>query len=135
MPIVRTGEAYYKRTMVRLPLVSHKRLHHACISTFSNIFQKTQIILLSDTCSGQNRNVKMALMFKIFLCFWKYSDLKLIEQQFYVPGHSYNDSDRSFGTIDRFSYNGRKSSPFVINSGVTWARLCSYISYSTRGRQ
>lgn len=59
-----------------------------------------KIILVSDSCAGQNRNIKMSLMLKNFLCNWKRLELQTIEQHFYIPGHSYNACDRSFGTIE-----------------------------------
>lgn len=36
-----------------------------------------------------------------FLESWSYSDLQLIEQMFFVVGHSYNSCDRCFGLIEK----------------------------------
>lgn len=60
-----------------------------------------KIILRSDACSGQNRNIKMSLMLKKFLCMWNHVELTSIEQHFYVSGHSYNSCDRSFALIEK----------------------------------
>lgn len=60
-----------------------------------------KIILRSDACSGQNRNIKMSLMLKKFLSMWGHPDLTSIEQHFYVSGHSYNSCDRSFALIEK----------------------------------
>ncbi|XP_030761220.1 uncharacterized protein LOC115886267 [Sitophilus oryzae] len=54
--------------------------------------------LYSDCCGGQNRNIKLSLMLKHFLAS---SDLKLIEHNFFLSGHSYNSCDRNFGLIER----------------------------------
>lgn len=55
---------------------------------------------MSDSCSGQNRNIKMSLILKHVLANWDNPEMKTIEQHFYIPGHSYNSCDRSFGTIE-----------------------------------
>lgn len=61
-----------------------------------------KIVLRSDACGGQNRNIKMSLMLKFFLCsMWNHADLTSIEQHFYVSGHSYNSCDRSFALIEK----------------------------------
>lgn len=56
------------------------------------------VILYSDSCGGQNRNIKMTLMLKYFMAS---SDLDLIEQKFFLSGHSYNSCDRSFGLVEK----------------------------------
>lgn len=61
-----------------------------------------RITLLSDSCGGQNRNIKITMMLKYFLeNKWKHSDLESIEQSFYVSGHSYNSCDRSFALVEK----------------------------------
>lgn len=60
-----------------------------------------EIILYSDACPGQNRNIKTTLMLKKCLDSWAYTALKSIEQRFFVSGHSYNSCDRCFGLIER----------------------------------
>lgn len=67
-----------------------------------NVSKDTRkIILYSDSCSGQNRNIKIALMFKWILDGRFLSKLQRIEQRFFVSGHSYNSCDRCFGTIEK----------------------------------
>lgn len=39
-------------------------------------------------------------MLKYFLSNWEYPELERIEQHFFLPGHTYNSCDRSFGTIE-----------------------------------
>lgn len=123
MPVLRTGEAYYKRQLwfYNLCVYDNKRgiaymyVWHEAIASrgaqeISSCLIKHfmtyvpvdthKIILNSDSCSGQNRNIKMSLMLKNFLSNWKHPELKSIEQHFFIPGHSYNACDRSFGTIE-----------------------------------
>lgn len=57
------------------------------------------IILYSDSCVGQNRNIKLTLMLKRFLC--GQDQISKIEQKYFVSGHSYNSCDRSFGIIEK----------------------------------
>lgn len=56
------------------------------------------IILYSDACPGQNRNIKTTLLLKKCLDAWLHNPLKSIEQRFFVSGHSYNSC---FGLIER----------------------------------
>lgn len=58
-----------------------------------------QIILYSDSCGSQNRNIKLTLMLKKFLVISE--RILKIEQNFFIPGHSYNSCDRCFGLIER----------------------------------
>lgn len=56
----------------------------------------------SDSCGGQNRNIKLTLMLKIFLHdLTPDSSIETIEQKYFIPGHSYNSCDRCFGVIEK----------------------------------
>lgn len=59
---------------------------------------KKNLVVWSDCCSGQNKN------FKIF-CLWLYlvqsGQFDEIVHKFFVPGHSFMDSDRDFGLIEQ----------------------------------
>lgn len=75
----------------------------SCLIKHFNVYipnDTRRIILMSDSCSGQNRNIKMSLILKHFLANWDHHELKTIEQHFYIPGYSYNSCDRSFGAIE-----------------------------------
>lgn len=123
MPVIQTGEAYYKRQLWFYNLCIYDAVRRigymyvwnesiasrgsqeiaSCLyKHFSEHIPKDtrKVILLSDTCSGQNRNIKISLMLKNLLSSWGHENLQSIEQQFYVSGHSYNDCDRSFGLIE-----------------------------------
>lgn len=60
-------------------------------------------ILYSDSCGGQNRNIKVMLMLKKYLS--THPHLKTITQKFFISGHSYNSCDRSFGIIEKEKKN------------------------------
>lgn len=57
------------------------------------------IILYSDSCGGQNRNIKMTLLLKKMLT--SLVNVSTITQKFFISGHSYNSCDRCFGMIDK----------------------------------
>lgn len=60
-----------------------------------------KIIMYSDACPGQNRNIKITVMMKKILDSWPHSTLQSIEQRFFVSGHSFNSCDRCFGVIEK----------------------------------
>lgn len=61
-----------------------------------------EIVLWSDSCGGQNRNIKVTMLLKKYL-----HDLtpeqspEVIKQKYFVSGHSYNSCDRCFGMIEK----------------------------------
>lgn len=57
------------------------------------------IILYSDSCGAQNRNIKVTLMLKKILS--NHSCLQNITQTFFVSGHSHSSCDRCVGLIER----------------------------------
>lgn len=57
------------------------------------------VILYSDSCGGQNRNIKLTLMLKRLLS--DHPRLKTITQKFFISGHSFNSCDRSFAVIEK----------------------------------
>lgn len=124
MPVLKTSEVYYMRQLWLYNLGIYDEVrktaymyvwHEGTASRGSQeiasclykhfmkfVPKDTQkIVLRSDACSGQNRNIKMALMLKKFLSMWNYPELTSIEQHFYVSGHSYNSCDRSFALIEK----------------------------------
>lgn len=123
-PSISTSEAYYRRQLwcYNLCIYDEKRnkpymyfwneaiasrgaqdISSCLIKHFSRFIPKEtkKVILYSDACPGQNRNIKTTLMIKKLLDSWPHSVLLTIEQRFFVSGHSYNSCDRCFGLIER----------------------------------
>lgn len=125
VPRLSTGVAYYKRKLWVYNLCIYDELRRigymytwpetiasrgaqeigACLCRhFSErLLPSTKnLILYSDSCYGQNRNHKLALLLKKFINSWQNSELS-IEQRYFIVGHSYNSCDRCFGLIERQS--------------------------------
>lgn len=56
------------------------------------------LILWSDSCGGQNRNIKLTLMLKTAL--HSHSNLKSISLRFLEPGHTFLPNDTDFSKIE-----------------------------------
>lgn len=123
-PSISTSEAFYRRQLscYNLCIYDLKRgrgfmyfwnetiasrgaqeISSCLIKYFKQFIPKEtkKIILYSDACPGQNRNIKITLMMKKILDSWPHNDLQSIEQRFFVSGHSYNSCDRCFGVIEK----------------------------------
>lgn len=124
MPRLTTNVAYYKRQLWLYNLCIYdeiRRIGHMYVWPESmasrgaqevascmirhlreNLPKNTKrLILNSDSCYGQNRNIKLALILKKFIDSWPYPDLNSIEQRYFIVGHSYNSCDRCFGLIEK----------------------------------
>lgn len=60
---------------------------------------KEELILWSDSCGGQNRNIKIVLLLKAIL--ETHPSLKTIYFKYLIPGHSYLPNDTDFGEVER----------------------------------
>jgi len=57
-----------------------------------------RLVVYSDNCGGQNKNINMILKYLHELHSGRLQDMKHV---FLVPGHSYMDCDRFFGPIEK----------------------------------
>lgn len=120
-PVLSASDAYYKRNMycynfgvhnleteagvfyfwdetiasrgsqeVSSCVIKHLKLHAP---------NKKHVIIYSDTCTGQNRNIKMALALIRFLQSNE-TDIEVIDQKFLVSGHSFLPNDSDFGSVE-----------------------------------
>lgn len=60
--------------------------------------EKDQIIIWSDSCAGQNKNFIMVCLYQLLIVKGYF---KIIEHKFPEVGHSFLDSDRDFGRIEK----------------------------------
>lgn len=71
-------------------------LMHYC----KNFVKEKKLIMYSDQCVGQNRNIKMALICD-FITNSKEFTVTQIDHKFLVSGHSYLPCDQDFGVIEK----------------------------------
>ena len=70
----------------------------------------TELNLWSDSCGGQNRNIKLTLLMKILL--HNHPSLQVIRIRFLVSGHSFLPNDKDFGDIEKaLKYHQRILTP------------------------
>ena len=62
----------------------------------------SHVILYSDSCTGQNRNIKVASTLMNLVLDPKLS-IKVIDHKFLVSGHSFLPNDQDFGVIESAS--------------------------------
>lgn len=64
-----------------------------------NLRSEKHIIAYSDMCTGQNRNIKVALMWlKIVQALD--NNVEIIDHKFLISGHSFLPNDRDFGVVE-----------------------------------
>nr|CAH7753316.1 unnamed protein product [Callosobruchus chinensis] len=74
----------------------------SCLKKFIDLHLKQgveNLILWSDSCGGQNRNIKIVLMLKAVLM--NHPTLKTIFLKYLESGHSFLPNDTDFGQIER----------------------------------
>lgn len=121
-PKLNTNSAYYKRKLSTYNLCIHDATNnrsymyiwHEGIASrgsqdvtscllyhFDHYISEecNEIVLFSDSCGGQNRNINTAIMLSHFLA--KNNKIFSITQHFYLRGHSYNICDRRFAIIEK----------------------------------
>nr|CAI5817157.1 unnamed protein product [Callosobruchus analis] len=120
-PHLSTGVCYYKRQLWTYCLGIHNlstKVAHmyvwnesqgsrgpqeigTCLLHYTKHFVTTsKLIMYSDQCGGQNRNIKIALLCKYILETGQ-TTLHQIDHKFLVSGHSYMPCDQDFGVIEK----------------------------------
>lgn len=120
-PVLTTGVAYYKRQLWVYNLGIHDEVNNvghmhiwsehiasrgaqevsSCLLYhINNCMPSTtkEITLYSDSCGGQNRNIKVVLALSYIL---QNSTIEKIDLKFFMPGHSFSSCDQDFGMIER----------------------------------
>ncbi|XP_076660862.1 uncharacterized protein LOC143364351 isoform X2 [Halictus rubicundus] len=120
-PILTVSDAYYKRNMYCYNLGIHdlrenkgyfyvwdetlasrgsQEIASCLVKHIKSVAgYKDKIIIYSDSCTGQNRNIKIALS---LLKLVQSDDIaaKIIEQKFLISGHSFLPNDSDFGCVE-----------------------------------
>ncbi|KAI4482021.1 hypothetical protein M0804_009040 [Polistes exclamans] len=131
-PKLTTAVAYYKRNMYILNFGIHN-FHNdnvymyvwdetiasrgaqevvSCIlKHIKNLRSEKHIITYSDMCTGQNRNIKVALMW-LKIVQTLDNNVEIIDHKFLISGHSFLPNDRDSGVIIK---KCRKGNNFIVN--------------------
>lgn len=125
-PILTTSVAYYKRNMYVYNLGCHEMSSGigfmyvwdettasrgseeiaSCVIRHLSTRALTlrHVVLYSDTCTGQNRNMNFALML-LKLVASDSNNINIIDHKFMVSGHSFIPNDSDFGSIEIYAKN------------------------------
>lgn len=68
------------------------------LQTYNSVNTK-KVYLYSDSCGGQNRNIKVTLLLKKLL--YLLDNVDIINQKYFISGHSWNSCDRCFAIIEK----------------------------------
>lgn len=120
-PLLSTGVCYYKRQLWTYCFGIHNMANDdvytfvwdesvasrgpqeigSCILNFIKNFVTTEhLIMYSDQCGGQNRNIKLSLLCQFIVSSPDYI-VKKIDHKFLVSGHSYLPCDQDFGLVEK----------------------------------
>lgn len=120
-PKLSVSEAYYKRNMYCYNFGVHdvaKNIGYmyvwdetmasrgsqevaACLKNHLKAVNKKHVIIYSDACTGQNRNIKLALT--LMKLAQESASIDTIDHKFMVSGHSYLPNDSDFGLVEKES--------------------------------
>lgn len=120
-PVLSTGVCYYKRQLWTYCFGIHNLATQeavmyiwnesiasrgsqeigSCLMYYINNFVDTEnLIMYSDQCGGQNRNIKLSLMCNYMITSPEFK-VSQIDHKFLCSGHSYLPCDQDFGLIEK----------------------------------
>nr|XP_012148112.1 PREDICTED: uncharacterized protein LOC105663491 [Megachile rotundata] len=70
-----------------------------CLRHLENVTTQSHVIAYSDMCTGQNRNLQMALMWLKVVQSLE-NNINIVDHKFLLSGHSYLPNDADFGIIE-----------------------------------
>nr|CAH7724702.1 unnamed protein product [Callosobruchus chinensis] len=76
------------------------KLEHVSFTSCKHNVKTSQVIMYSDQCGGQNRNIKLALICNHIIQSKK-TTVHSIDHKFLVSGHTYLACDRDFGLNEK----------------------------------
>lgn len=68
------------------------------VQTFENLKTKRNLVVWSDSCAGQNKNFQIICLYQLMIL---KGIFQVIDHRFPEVGHTYLDSDRDFGRIEK----------------------------------
>lgn len=69
-----------------------------CLRHLENVMTQSHVIVYSDMCTEQNRNLQMALMWLRIVQSLE-NNIEVIDHTFLLSGHSYLPNDADFGIL------------------------------------
>ena len=88
-------------------------------------FTSKPIIVFSDVCGGQNRNINIACLWLYIVASSSFS-YTLIDHKFMISGHSYLPNDRDFASIE--TENRKTQHVFVPDDWCTLIRNACHVN-------
>ncbi|XP_068619384.1 uncharacterized protein [Battus philenor] len=75
-----------------------QELASCCLKHLENVTTQSHVIAYIDTCTGQNRNLQIALMWLKVV--QSENNIEIIYHEFLLSGHSYLLNDADYGIIE-----------------------------------
>lgn len=120
-PVLTTGIVYYKRQLWTFCFGIHnmgtddaymfvwdesmasrgpQEIGSCLLHFFKHYVNTKRVVMYSDQCGGQNRNIKMSLLCQYVVSSPDFT-IEEIDHKFLVSGHSYLPCDQDFGLVEK----------------------------------